>query len=218
MDDVVDEDGGEYEPQLKRSKSKQTGILNGDGSSCHQCKWCVHSGPRSRPGGPVARQIIVSHWLPCCPRSRKLKHELSTCDHRFVKKISAGDSRPCHKKYCNTCLVRFYSETLDSLPTPYTCASCRGICVCAACTRRPAPAVKGEKADELKDKTSASRNVAPAAEAPGRSAPQPGMRRACVRACVPGDVMCMCCGCRRSPLPPFTWIVDLVSCLQPGRR
>lgn len=98
----------------KRSVSASS-KRDGAGSSCHQCKSAKDP----------------SMLLFCSSPAEK--------GHR---------KRKCRKKYCESCLKRSYPAGIgepkqsnscvlksDSDPTAWTCPSCLGICVCAACCR-----------------------------------------------------------------------------------
>jgi hypothetical protein len=76
------------------------------GTSCHQCK--------------NARSI----------------EQLAFCSNLFNKRTKQ-DFRTCRKKYCEICLRKFYNESLETARQPdWVCPSCRGVCRCAACTRK----------------------------------------------------------------------------------
>lgn len=47
--------------------------------------------------------------------------------------------RPCRKKYCYTCLNKFYNESVASENASWLCPACRKQCVCAACKRHTGP-------------------------------------------------------------------------------
>eukprot|EP00462_Mataza_sp_D1_P020675 CAMPEP_0175134468 /NCGR_PEP_ID=MMETSP0087-20121206/8196_1 /TAXON_ID=136419 /ORGANISM="Unknown Unknown, Strain D1" /LENGTH=444 /DNA_ID=CAMNT_0016417035 /DNA_START=344 /DNA_END=1678 /DNA_ORIENTATION=+ len=83
-----------------------TGISISPGSSCHQCK--------SRR---EADQLYFCKFNPSTAATPP-KH----------KKVS------CRKKYCKTCLHKFYSEAVAD-PGKWICPSCRHCCCCAACRR-----------------------------------------------------------------------------------
>lgn len=86
--------------------------LAGAGSSCHQCK------------------------------SRRSIDYLVFCRNMFPKNknINLKQNKLCRKKYCETCLLKFYGERpphdrQNPQLTGWLCLSCRGICCCAACRR-----------------------------------------------------------------------------------
>lgn len=69
-----------------------------------------------------------------CKNTKPLK-KLAFCSNQFNKRTKP-EMRSCRKKYCDSCLRKFYSELLPELPnTGWICASCQRRCVCAACVR-----------------------------------------------------------------------------------
>lgn len=76
------------------------------GSSCHQCK------------------------------NIKPHSSLACCTHVFAKRTKP-DTRTCRKKYCDSCLAKYYNVLLINVQhdSQWVCASCRGVCSCAACQR-----------------------------------------------------------------------------------
>ena len=91
---------------------------NGSGSSCHQCK--------------SLRDVLIY----CSSMFANEKSPVGPVLPNAVK-----DKRKiCHKKYCVSCLKKFYNEVP---PLPFNnpsmfwaCPACRGFCECAACRRR----------------------------------------------------------------------------------
>jgi len=65
-------------------------------------------------------------------KSRRAHEHLVFCD--TVSKRGKS-KRSCRKKYCYSCLFKFYHESPPAAGEPYSCPSCRGICSCAACKR-----------------------------------------------------------------------------------
>lgn len=75
------------------------------GTSCHQCK------------------------------NTKSLNKLAYCANLFEKRTKP-EKRRCRKKYCETCLLKFYNDSFEEIISkPWICASCRGLCCCAACER-----------------------------------------------------------------------------------
>ena len=97
----------------RRNPSKISGMYNGTGTSCHHCK------------------------------SRKESDELFFCSNLFSKKTSNDTKRKCHKKYCISCMNKFYhAEYSDGemgqagdLGSEWTCPCCKSCCRCTACLK-----------------------------------------------------------------------------------
>lgn len=70
-----------------------------------------------------------------CKNTKDLQY-LSFCMNTFEKRTK-NEKRNCRKKFCQVCLKKFYNEELsEALRNPcWSCPSCRGECVCAACSR-----------------------------------------------------------------------------------
>jgi hypothetical protein len=82
-----------------------------------------------------------------CKNARGL-HLLAFCTNA-VKKRNAFGNRRCRKKYCSTCLKKFYEETIENSKNPdWQCPSCKGICTCAACCRGAANNPKKDSYEE----------------------------------------------------------------------
>lgn len=66
---------------------------------------------------------------------------LMYCTNTFLTR--AKKLRSCRKKYCASCLSKYVGPT-GTLPTESTfiCASCQGVCVCAACKRKLTDSLK----------------------------------------------------------------------------
>ena len=91
--------------------------LNGQGSSCHQCK---------------SRRLVVD-LVFCCNMYRKGR------DKKLAPTATSSAAHSCRKKYCGACLQKFYNERppakRHSGNTSWPCPACRGLCCCAACRR-----------------------------------------------------------------------------------
>jgi hypothetical protein len=105
----VDEDAEGNEDasqQYHRYQYDDDGERGGLGSSCHQCK------------------------------SRRAKNQLAYCNAGMSeggKKVKIR--RPCRKKYCGSCLSKFYHEKMPGAHISWSCPACRQICTCAACRK-----------------------------------------------------------------------------------
>lgn len=72
-----------------------------------------------------------------CHQCKNIKtdNKLAFCSHLFDKR-SKPEKRRCRKKYCSSCLQKFYNLKLENTQAGWACMSCRGMCVCAACARK----------------------------------------------------------------------------------
>lgn len=61
---------------------------------------------------------------------------LARCTNQFRRR-NRPDTRLCRKKYCDTCISKFYDEKIAEVRenATWSCPACRGTCTCAACTR-----------------------------------------------------------------------------------
>lgn len=66
-------------------------------------------------------------------KSRRNYADLIFCTNVVDKK-----NKTCRKKYCESCLRKFYREDAPTLTqkASWTCPSCRKLCCCAACRRK----------------------------------------------------------------------------------
>lgn len=97
---------------------------------------------RSKKAARSSRGTVGS-GLSChqC-KSRKPTEELVFCTKLFQKKTK-NESRPCQKKFCVSCLQKFYHLEAHGIrgkeamqTSKFVCPSCAGYCVCAVCKRR----------------------------------------------------------------------------------
>lgn len=85
----------------------------------------------TRNGGTRKHQGTSCHQC----KNARAHDQLAFCHNAFNKR-TGGDKRQCRKKFCSTCLKKFYQDSLEASKMPqWTCPSCRGICTCAACAR-----------------------------------------------------------------------------------
>ena len=92
--------------------------------------------PHMTVGLSPAQLAAVHKGTSChqCKNTKQLK-KLAFCANLFNKRTKP-EKRVCRKKYCETCLKKFYNDNLsDIVGKSWICASCRGVCCCAACTR-----------------------------------------------------------------------------------
>lgn len=70
-------------------------------------------------------------------KNARIQEHLASCKNTFQKR-SGGDFRKCRKKYCGTCLSKFYHDSVEeaNCKDAWFCPSCRHICTCAACSRK----------------------------------------------------------------------------------
>jgi hypothetical protein len=82
------------------------------GSSCHQCK------------------------------NRREAENLNFCKNRVRRASDDKKKKICRKKFCDHCLIKFNYQPISTICADksqmhdWTCPSCQGICVCAACRRK----------------------------------------------------------------------------------
>ena len=107
------------------------GSGNGSGSSCHQCK--------SRRS--FQNLIFCANMFLAQARYKHAREVAASSGH--VGPPPKLDKKSiCRKKYCETCLLKFYGErppvpTLRQSPqSTWICPACRDICCCAACRRQ----------------------------------------------------------------------------------
>ena len=93
---------------------------------------------RSISGHP---QSLSHSHLPLLPSScHQCKTTKAWAELRYCSAKSehpTGRFRRCRKKYCVACILRSYDTSLVEYGAQWTCPSCRQLCVCAACQRRP---------------------------------------------------------------------------------
>jgi len=83
--------------------------------------------------GVMARKARGTSCHQC--KNTKALNKLAYCANLFEKRTKP-EKRRCRKKYCETCLLKFYNDSFeDIISKPWICASCRGLCCCAACER-----------------------------------------------------------------------------------
>jgi hypothetical protein len=110
-----------------------------------------HRGSSAHLGSSKSRKHQGTSCHQC--KNARSQDQLAFCNNSFNKR-TGPDKRHCRKKFCQTCkyphckvslahisflgLKKFYNDSVENSKTVpgWLCPSCRGICTCAACTRR----------------------------------------------------------------------------------
>ncbi len=119
-----------------------------------------------RPSFCVVATLVASLF------TRRYRRGWLDVFHHLVRRVLAV---LLAEKYCNNCLTKFYAESLDSLPHAYVCPSCRYICVCAACVRRP-PLEGPEAVTGASDSSAVSPSIVAPAYVPAQPSPSVSYR------------------------------------------
>ncbi|ETO18925.1 hypothetical protein RFI_18318, partial [Reticulomyxa filosa] len=116
----------------KRENGRE--YASGESSSC--VKGNCETGYRMVLEEPVHKDMLSCHQ---CKNKKKLD-DIIICGHVFIVKHTM---KTCTKKYCKSCLLRFYLETPihdchHAAWHLWKCPSCRFICCCAWCRKKKA--------------------------------------------------------------------------------
>ena len=125
-DRLVDDSADDDEPHHSTATAASTAMKDEDAPA-----------PHMTAGLSPAQLLAVHKGTSChqCKNTKALK-KLAFCANLFSKRTKP-EKRVCRKKFCETCLKKFYKDNLaDIVGKSWICASCRGVCCCAACTRQ----------------------------------------------------------------------------------